>query len=132
MIKILCPVVVLALVGGCASSGGEIKEIKTASDLQNKMDNTDVYVVNALNAENYASGHVPGSVNIEYQTMTEAQLPRDKTRPIVFYCGSAQCPVSKMAAKKAAGWGYENVYVYEPGMKGWRESGMRVSTGSAS
>jgi rhodanese-related sulfurtransferase len=83
-----------------------------------------------LNAENYAQGHVPGAVNVDYEKMTPEMLPSDKAQALVFYCAGPMCPVSDMAAKKAAKWGHTNVWVYKGGIKQWRSAGMAVAEGN--
>ncbi len=61
--------------------------------------------------------------------MTAPMLPADKTAPVVFYCAGRGCPVSGLAAREAAKFGYTDVWVYEGGIKDWRASGMEVATG---
>jgi rhodanese-related sulfurtransferase len=113
----------------CAADSS-VKHIKSAQELKTKMDAHEVLVIHALNAENYASGHVPGALNVDYEKMKPEMLPADKNAAIVFYCSGPMCPVSRMAANKAVKWGYVNVWVYEGGMKDWQSSGMAVAKGS--
>ena len=115
--------------GGISQNGAAVKTVASAADLKAKMDAGDVTVVHALNAEHYARGHVPGAVNIDYEKMTPKMLPSRKDHALVFYCAGPGCPVSDMAAHKAARWGYTNVWVYKGGIKGWRAAGMKVATG---
>jgi rhodanese-related sulfurtransferase len=114
---------------GCAAKDSRVQEIKTAQDLKTRMDAGNVEVVHALDAENYAKGHIPGAVNIEYEKMTPEQLPSQKDKPLIFYCASPMCPVSKMAANKAVNWGYTQVSIYEGGMSGWKNAGMPIDKG---
>lgn len=126
----------VALITGCnqdasvKQSNENVKHVSNATELKNKMDNHEVLVVHTLNAQNYSTAHIPGAINVDYEKMTEASLPSDKNQGLVFYCAGPQCPVSKRAASKAASWGYKNVYVYEGGIKDWRDSGMKVASGS--
>lgn len=48
-------------------------------------------VVDSRIPEEYQAGHIPGAINIpaERMKMEVSLLPRDKTRPIVFYCRGA-------------------------------------------
>jgi rhodanese-related sulfurtransferase len=113
---------------GCAAAPS-VKRVSSAQDLKAQIDAGQVHVVHALSAEHYVKGHIPGAANIDYEKMKPDMLPADKNAPLVFYCSGPMCPVSKMAANKAAQWGYTNVSVYEGGMKDWQSSGMPVSTG---
>ncbi len=48
-------------------------------------------VVDSRIPEEYQAGHIPGAINIpaERMKMEASLLPRDKARPIVFYCRGA-------------------------------------------
>lgn len=119
------------LLWGCSQSPGiSVGTIKTAAELKTKMEETpNLKVVHALDAENYAEGHVPGAINIDYEKMLPDMLPKDKSRPMVFYCTGGMCPVGKMAADKAASWGYTRVWVYKGGLQDWKSAGMKLAKG---
>ena len=117
-----------AMLGGCATDAS-VKHINSAQELSAKMSAGQVHVIHALNANDYAKGHIPGAENVDYEKMKPNMLPADRNAPLVFYCAGPMCPVSKMAAGKAAKWGHTDVWVYEGGMKDWRSSGMTVATG---
>ena len=117
------------LLGGCAAHDSRVQEIKSAKALKTRLDEGQVHLIHALDAENYAKAHIPGAMNVDYEKMTPQMLPAQKDEPIIFYCASPFCPVSRMAANKAAQWGYTQVYVYEGGMSDWRASGMPIDKG---
>ncbi|HWL93288.1 MAG TPA: rhodanese-like domain-containing protein [Phycisphaerae bacterium] len=115
---------------GCAKNDDAgVKEIHTAREMQDKMNVSNITVIHALSRENYEQGHIPGAKNIDVQEMTPQDLPENKDLPLVFYCGSATCPVGHRAASKASSWGHTHVWVYKGGMADWRSSGMQVATG---
>jgi rhodanese-related sulfurtransferase len=126
------------LVVGCANDGqvnqggktGPVGEIKTAGELIAKMETDKVLLIHAFDAENYAQGHIPGAVNVDYEKMTESMLPDDKDQPLVFYCAGGMCPVGSMASQKAASWGYRKVWTYSGGMSDWKSAGKTLVTGS--
>ena len=126
------------IVGACAdkkeiaqtADAAEIATVASAADLQSEMGHSGVTVIHALDAEHYGKGHVPGAVNVDYETMAAGDLPADKSARLIFYCASPGCPVSHMAANKAASYGYTNVAVYPGGIQDWRASGMDVASGS--
>ena len=115
---------------GVNEDGAAVRRVGDAAALKARMEQGNVVVVHALNAENYAQGHVPGAVNVDYEKMTPEMLPSDKAQALVFYCAGPMCPVSDMAAKKAAKWGHTNVWVYKGGIKQWRSAGMAVAEGN--
>lgn len=129
MKRTLLAILVLPLILGCAAHDSRVQDIKSAAALKTRLDAGNVQLVHALDAANYAKGHIPGAVNIDYEKMTQQMLPAQKDAPIIFYCASPLCPVSRMAANKAVSWGYTQVSVYEGGMSNWRSSGMKVDTG---
>lgn len=115
---------------GMNQGGAAVHRVGDAAALKAKMDTGNMLVVHALNAEHYAQGHVPGAVNVDYEKMTPEMLPADKAQALVFYCAGPMCPVSDMAARKAAKWGHTNVWVYKGGIKQWRSAGMAVAKGN--
>jgi len=65
----------------------------------------------------FAQGHIPGAINIsdsKFEKMTDL-LPKDKTTPLIFYCGGYICDLSEKSAKKAKALGYTNVRKYTDG-----------------
>jgi rhodanese-related sulfurtransferase len=126
------------LVVGCANDGqvdqggqtGRVGKIKTAGELIAKMETDKVLLIHAFDAENYAQGHIPGSVNVDFEKMTESMLPGDKDQLLVFYCAGGMCPVGDMASQKAASWGYRKVWTYSGGMSDWKSAGKSLVTGS--
>ena len=126
--KSALPLIAIALLCGCAADPS-VHQIATAKDMKARMDAGNIRVIHALNQDNYATGHIPGAVNVDYEKMTAAMLPGNKDEPLVFYCAGGMCPVGRMAANKASSWGYTNVSVYEGGMKDWQSCGMPVAKG---
>ena len=69
----------------------------------------------------YDQGHIPGAISIsdtQFDKLT-SQLPADKGKLLVFYCGGLACPLSNKSASKAIALGYTNVKVYPEGYPGW-------------
>jgi rhodanese-related sulfurtransferase len=72
----------------------------------------------------YDKGHIPTAISIpdmNFDKMTE-QLPADKDKLLVFYCGGFKCKLSHKSAEKAIGMGYTNVKVYAAGYPAWKEA----------
>jgi rhodanese-related sulfurtransferase len=55
-----------------------------------------------------------------------SELPADKSKSLVFYCGNDACSASHHAAKKAIAAGYEHVRVMPGGIAGWVSAGKQV------
>lgn len=56
----------------------------------------------------YNKGHIPTAISIpdsQFDKMTN-QLPRDKNKPLVFYCGGLKCILSHKSVRKAMALGY--------------------------
>ncbi len=74
-------------------------------------------------------GVIPGAVllssAVEYAL---DQLPRDKHRPLVFYCANPHCTASETAAERAVAGGYTQVAVLPDGIMGWRQAGRPTTT----
>ena len=70
----------------------------------------------------YDKGHLPGAISIptsKFDSMV-AQLPQDKDKLLVFYCGGLKCKLSHKGAKKAIALGYTNVKVFSTGYPSWK------------
>ena len=70
----------------------------------------------------YDKGHIPTAISIpdmQFDKMT-AELPQDKDRLLVFYCGGYKCKLSHKSAKKAIALGYTKVKVFAAGYPAWK------------
>lgn len=72
-------------------------------------------------------GIVPGAVLLsDSEAFSLSELPADKAKELVFYCGSTQCGASHEAAERALTAGYTNVKVMNEGIAGWVKAGKKV------
>lgn len=85
-----------------------------------------VLVVDVREANEYAEGHIPGSVNIPIRTLAQNldQIPTGQ--PVVVSCQSGARAAMATTALRLLG--YENVRAFPPSMKGWTEANEDVST----
>ncbi len=88
-------------------------------------------VAEILGPEQYASGHLPGAVNLPLQGLVENALRvlPDKGARIVVYCASETCQNSDLARRKLLGLGYADVRVFKGGKAAWRETGRVLAAG---
>lgn len=85
-----------------------------------------VQLVDVRTPEEFNSGNIPGSVNIDVMTGhfgEEASGLLDKSRTVAVYCRSGNR--SKNAAKMLSMMGY-NVVELDSGYKAWQESGQMI------
>jgi len=81
----------------------------------------------------YDKGHIPGAISIpdsQFAKMAD-QLPQDKSKTLVFYCGGFKCRLSHKSAKKAIDLGYTTVKVYAAGYPAWKAAYGTGGAGSA-
>lgn len=73
--------------------------------------------------EEFASGHIPGAVNISVDSLAQqlSQVPQDK--PVVVYCHSGNR--SAQAARILNDAGYKNIYDLG-GIIAWQQAGLPV------
>jgi rhodanese-related sulfurtransferase len=90
-----------------------------------RLANPRLVLVESLPATYYASGHLPGALNLPHDatdTVVSATLP-DRTAEIVTYCASSTCPNSHLLAARLLRLGYERVAVFADGKAAWSASG---------
>jgi hypothetical protein len=83
--------VVLLLAGTARASPGKEEgfsdlTIDQVADLIAKKD-VDVFDNNSKDV--YAKGHVPGAKWVDFKAVKESDLPKDKSRKLVFYCANS-------------------------------------------
>lgn len=85
----------------------------------------------------YAEAHARGAINVPYKEASRkaadfdaaldrfdlAKLPRDKGRPVIFYCNSGDCWRSYKASVVAVRAGYEKVHWFRGGFPEWKRKG---------
>lgn len=89
-----------------------------------------VAVVEALGAPFYASGHIPGAINIPAHRVRElapTALP-DKDTAVVVYGACRGCPQAESVVKLLTHLGYRNVARYPDGKQGWTAAGLPLHT----
>src|SRR6185295_10585910 len=84
--------------------------------------NPQLQLVNVLSPEHYNLGFIKGSLKIPLNELDQRLKELDKTKEVITYCASYDCPASGQAAEKLAAQGF-NVRAYEGGIKEWKEAG---------
>jgi len=85
--------------------------------------NSDMVLIDSRpKRKKYDKGHIPTAVSIpdsQFDKLKD-QLPKDKNKLMVFYCGGFNCKLSHKSAKKAIDLSYTNVKVYAAGYPAWK------------
>ncbi len=97
-----------------------------------KVDRGEVTVIEALPANYYEDGHLPGAINLPHDQVDElaTDLLPDKQAEIVVYCSNDACQNSTLAAKRLTELGYVNVYDYAAGKQDWIDADLPTETGT--
>lgn len=108
------------------SKRGQSEPFKRISIQEAKelMERGDVQIVDVRTPAEFASGHVPGAVNIPLDTVLQrgAELADDKD--LIFVCGVGER--SAVAAEMAASLGKSRLHNLEGGTQAWRGAGYPI------
>ena len=116
MKKVILVMIVSLFFSGCASlstqqSGGDNSyrqvSMDEAIDIMNQQ--TGYIILDVRRVDEFASGHIPGAINIPNETIGTNEIPQlpDKDQMILVYCRSGRR--SKEASQKLAELGYTNI-----------------------
>ena len=100
------------------------------AELQNEIAAGTVVVLEALPANYYADGHIPGALNLPLDDIDSvaATLVPDHAASVVTYCTGTSCPNSRIAAEQLRRLGYTDVRAYEGGKQDWSEAGLPLES----
>lgn len=87
-------------------------------------DKADFVLIDSRPERPFGQGTIPGAINIsdsKFDKMTD-QLPADKNKALIFFCGGLKCDLSSKSAVKAKALGYKNVFVFPAGYPAWQEA----------
>lgn len=107
-------------------------KIVTRDEVQARMAEGNVVLLEALPPEHYEKEHLPGALNMPHDQVDvlAEQLVPDKATPVIAYCANAPCANSGIAARSLERLGYQDVSDYELGKQDWIEAGLPVETGA--
>lgn len=77
----------------------------------------------------WASGHLPGAINLDPAEFTTAQIPGGMDATLIFYCSDGGGAASRFAAQRAAKLGFTHVFIMPAGLRGWMAAGHRAMAG---
>ena len=103
----------------CSHTGGHFERLSVA-EFKEFIANPDVQLVDVRTAEEYNTGHMPGSINIDVlQGHEELATKLDPERPVALYCRSGRR--SETAGKVLKAVFFRNVVDLEGGYNAWVE-----------
>lgn len=107
------------------SAASAANPIDLAALRSRRQANPGFVLVEALPAEYFAAGHLPGARHLPHDASdaaVRAVLPQPDAE-IVTYCASATCPNAHLLAARLTRLGYANVAVFSDGKAGWTQAG---------
>ena len=93
-------------------------------ELQKALSEGSVTVVDVREPHEFASGHIPGAINLPLSRFKPNQIPAGKAPVLICQAGAR----SGTALRQAHAAGATNVRHYPGGMNGWRARGGEVAT----
>jgi len=98
-------------------------------ELNERMANEQLPVVDVLARKYFRKFHLPGAVNVPFDEQFDERIEREvpeKDAPVVVYCADEECQASRKAARRMEELGYRQVFDYEAGKMDWKEAGLPV------
>jgi rhodanese-related sulfurtransferase len=101
----------------------------TIEELDAKLASGDCQAVDANGeATRKKMGVIPGAVLLsDSESFSTSELPKDKSKTLVFYCANTHCSASEEAAARALTAGYKNVKILPEGIAGWVNAGKQTT-----
>jgi rhodanese-related sulfurtransferase len=102
----------------------QLMGLKTISpgDLYQQVMAKTVTAIDVNSPLSWKQARVPGALNLDPTSFSDADLPQDKNATLVFYCSNILCRKAPNAARRARSMGYTNSYVMPAGIKGWLQA----------
>jgi rhodanese-related sulfurtransferase len=90
-------------------------------------------VIDARDPAQFAKGHIPGAINMDWRQVLAKRNTIPKNKPVLIYCNTGSLSAQAGFALRVAGW--ENVRILQGGMSEWQAKGgfdaAAKATGSA-
>jgi len=81
-------------------------------------------VIDVRTAEEYATGHIPGAVNIPFDEVAKRIVDIDAPNGVILYCMVG--PRARKGESALLAAGYEKVFHLEGGLAAWKTAGLSV------
>ena len=78
-------------------------------------------VIDARDAAQFAKGHIPGAVNMDWRQVLAKRNSIPKDKPVLIYCNTGSLSAQAGFALRVAGW--DNLRILQGGMEEWKAKG---------
>ena len=78
-------------------------------------------VIDARDPAQFAKGHIPGAINMDWREVLAKRNTIPKNKPVLIYCNTGSLSAQAGFALRVAGW--ENVRILQGGMAEWQAKG---------
>ena len=78
-------------------------------------------VIDARDPAQFAKGHIPGAINMDWRQVLAKRNDIPKNKPVLIYCNTGSLSAQAGFALRVAGW--ENVRILQGGMAEWQAKG---------
>jgi rhodanese-related sulfurtransferase len=78
-------------------------------------------VIDARDPAQFAKGHIPGAVNMDWRQVLAKRRTIPKNKPVLIYCNTGSLSAQAGFALRVAGW--DNVKILQGGMEEWKAKG---------
>ncbi len=86
-------------------------------------------LIDARSVKEYQQGHIPGAINIPYESMEKYitkidSLSRDNW--VVCFCDGPPCDLGELLANELFGMGFPKVAIFQAGMNEWKKQNGKI------
>ncbi|MDP2023720.1 MAG: rhodanese-like domain-containing protein [Hydrogenophaga sp.] len=78
-------------------------------------------VIDARDAGQFAKGHIPGAINMDWRQVLAKRNTNPKDKPVLIYCNTGSLSAQAGFAMRVAGW--DNLRILQGGMEEWKAKG---------
>jgi rhodanese-related sulfurtransferase len=78
-------------------------------------------VIDARDAGQFAKGHIPGAINMDWRQVLAKRNTIPKDNPVLIYCNTGSLSAQAGFALRVAGW--DNLRILQGGMEEWKAKG---------
>ena len=78
-------------------------------------------VIDARDAGQFAKGHIPGAINMDWRQVLAKRNTIPKDKPVLIYCNTGSLSAQAGFALRVAGW--DNLRILQGGMQEWQTKG---------
>ncbi len=78
-------------------------------------------VIDARDAGQFAKGHIPGAINMDWRQVLAKRHEIPKNKPVLIYCNTGSLSAQAGFAMRVAGW--DNLRILQGGLEEWKAKG---------